>query len=394
MTIRRFVTSLAILQLLADSHTSHASNNPIDFQARGAEIIGLVRNHFFDPRASEVWAAKYSSYATRITDEGQFVRRTNEILAELKASHTGYYTRNEPQHAALAAIFGSAIGIEPKNTESIGADFTPDGFLRVVFAGGPASTAGLRRGDKVLKVNGADFHPVLAFRGKAGHKVVLTVQRHVDAAAMEIPVVPQLIHPKKEWLDAQKNGSRIIERNGKKIAYVPMFSCAGQEFEQLLRDQLRDRFQVGDSLIIDFRDGWGGCALDFVNLFTSVPAVMTMIGRDGQRNRIDTQWRKPVVILINGESRSGKEIVAYTVRKHKLGTLVGERTGGAVVAGRCFKLSDGSLLYLAVKDIEIDGERLEGRGIEPHVKVDAALPFANGSDPQLEKAIEIASRSQ
>jgi hypothetical protein len=39
---------------------------------------------------------------------------------------------------------------------------------------------------------------------------------------------------------------------------------------------------------------------------------------------------------------------------------VGERTAGAVLAGRCFLLSDRSLLYLAVAGIRGDGERLEG----------------------------------
>src|SRR5262249_35766159 len=146
------------------------------------------------------------------------------------------------------------------------------------------------------------------------------------------------------------------------------------------------------ALIIDFRNGWGGCNPDFVNLFDRTPAVLTMIGRDRQANRIDTQWRKSLFVLINSGSRSGKEVVAHTGKKHRLGTLIGQRTGGAVLGGRVFALPNDSLLYLAVADIEVDGQRLEGRGVEPDVVVVDALPFANGKDPQLERALELAGR--
>jgi carboxyl-terminal processing protease len=171
-----------------------------------------------------------------------------------------------------------------------------------------------------------------------------------------------------------------------------MFACSGEEFQQALRETIIDRLAEADALILDFRDGWGGCVTDFVNFLNPTPPVLTMIDRDGKRQRLDAQWRKPLFILINAGSRSGKEVVAYTVKKNKLGTLIGERTAGAVLGGRAFPLSDGALLYLAVKDADVGGERLEGQGVEPDVTVPDALPFANGADPQLEKALELASK--
>jgi carboxyl-terminal processing protease len=366
---------------------------PNNWTARGNEIVQFVREYFFDRALAEAWATKHADYAAKIQNEGHFVETTQRVLTELKASHTGYYPRFEPEHIGLSAIFGHALGISPTEFTSIGADFTPDRFARVVFAGGPAAKAGLRRGDRVLKGDDLDFHPVLSVATRRG-QVSLTVQRNAGGRTVYLLVTPRKIQPKQEWLEAMREGSRIIEQNGKKVAYVLMFSCAGEEFQHALRDLIGTRLQSADALILDFRDGWGGCNPDLVNLFNKTPSSLTVISRDGRREQMDSQWRKPLVILINGGTRSGKEVVAHSVRKHGLGTLVGERTAGAVLAGRCFKLSDGSLLYLAVKDIEVDGERLEGRGVEPHVKVDAALPFANGADPQLDKAIEIASRAR
>jgi carboxyl-terminal processing protease len=54
-------------------------------------------------------------------------------------------------------------------------------------------------------------------------------------------------------------------------------------------------------------------------------------------------------------------------------------------------LSDRSLLYLAVRDVEVEGVRLEGKGVEPDVVVRDRLPYAMGADPQLEKAIALAA---
>ena len=69
-------------------------------------------------------------------------------------------------------------------------------------------------------------------------------------------------------------------------------------------------------------------------------------------------------------------------------TVVGERTAGAVVAGQLFALPNGDLLYLAVRGVEVDGQVLEGRGVEPDIRVPMKLPYSAGRDPQLEEAIQ------
>ena len=129
---------------------------------------------------------------------------------------------------------------------------------------------------------------------------------------------------------------------------------------------------------------------DFLNFFNTAPPVMTLIDRQGERHGFDPQWRKPLFVLINGGTRSGKEMIAHAVRSRKLGTLIGTTTAGFVVGGKPYLLSDGSLLYLAVMDTLVDGERLEGIGVAPDIHVPDRLEFAAGADPQLERAIEAA----
>jgi carboxyl-terminal processing protease len=94
-------------------------------------------------------------------------------------------------------------------------------------------------------------------------------------------------------------------------------------------------------------------------------------------------------MLVNKGSRSGKEILAYGFKKYGIGKVVGTKTAGAVVGGSPFLLEDGNLLYLAVVDVLVDGERLEGKGVIPDIEVPSPLEYAQGKDPQLEKAVEV-----
>ena len=68
-------------------------------------------------------------------------------------------------------------------------------------------------------------------------------------------------------------------------------------------------------------------------------------------------------------------MIARTIQRHKLGTLVGTKTAGAVAAGQPFLLADGSLLILAVADVLADGEQLDGIGVTPDVEVLDKLPY-------------------
>ena len=120
---------------------------------------------------------------------------------------------------------------------------------------------------------------------------------------------------------------------------------------------------------------------------------MSFVGRDGREAFASFRWRRPVVVLVDEGTRSGKEVVAFGLQRQAV-PVVGTRTSGALLAARGFLLSDGSLLVLAVSDVRVEGERLEGRGVVPDLEVPFRLPYAAGRDPQLDAALEeLAQRS-
>jgi carboxyl-terminal processing protease len=102
------------------------------------------------------------------------------------------------------------------------------------------------------------------------------------------------------------------------------------------------------------------------------------------------KWRKPVVMLVNGGTRSGREVLAYGFKKYRIGEVIGTRTKGAVLAATAFLIGSG-LLLLAVEDVRVDGERLEGVGVAPTIEVRPGQASVGGHDPQLDRAVAVLS---
>ena len=77
----------------------------------------------------------------------------------------------------------------------------------------------------------------------------------------------------------------------------------------------------------------------------------------------------------------------------RLGELIGHRTEGAVLAATAFLIGDDGLLLLAVEDVLVDGQRLEGVGVTPTIEVPFDWRYAAGGDPQLDRAVQVLARS-
>lgn len=382
--------ALTSLLLLGVTCLTASASPPADFPILGREIVTLVKAQFYDSTLAERWAEENADYSAAVHDAASFRSETRRRLALLRASHTEYYTPDDPGYRDLLSIFEPVLHRSAEG-ESLGlavVERDEGWFVFRAFPGSPAEAAGLRRGDRIVSADGEPLGPVRSLRGK--RTVVLEVRSRRDGPLRTVSLAPRRVDPKQEWLEAQKAGSRIVERQGHRIGYVPIFACAGVPYEEALQDTLAKPLADAEALVIDLRGGWGGCNPDFVSLFDPAVPDLTSIDRDGKRSVSRSTWRRPLVVLIDGGSRSGKEVVARAFQRSRRAVLVGERTAGAVLAGRPFLLADGSLLFLAVQDVEVDGERLEGIGMTPDVPVAADLPYAEGRDPQLERALDVA----
>jgi carboxyl-terminal processing protease len=353
------------------------------------------------------WQAMKERFRPRAVNAASrpaFAAIVNEMLMTLKTSHTWYYVPEDTAYYQLLGVFewsdaykdeldavraslpGNRIGFV-----GIGVDtcITAQGlFVSAVFDGGPADLAGVLVGDRLIAVAGQPFHPIESFRTCDGQEVLLTVQRTEDGPSQDIKVVPRFLEGKTMFVDAMRDSARVVACGSFNVGYIHAWSYAGRQYQDLLEQNLfGGKLAAADALVLDLRDGWGGASTAFLNLFNRQVPVLVMQMRDGRRIVLDQQWRKPVVLVINERSRSGKEAFAYGFKKLGIGPVVGCRTAGAVVSGSLRFLPDSTVLYLAVGDVEVDGARLEGVGVEPTRVVERPIPFSQGRDPQLEAAL-------
>ena len=373
------------------------------------EVWQTVNDNFYDSKFNGVdWKAlkqKYESQVTKAHSKEEAANIINGMLAELKTSHTRFYTPEEPAYYQVLGIFAprnpdlqqqlkkifpqgkieySGIGIFTK-------DINGKTFISGVLDGSPAANAGLLAGDRIISVEGRPFKPVQSFEGKVGQNVKMKIERSLNTQ-QEITVTPKMLDATTMFLDAMQASTQIIEREGKKIGYVHIWSYAGDQYQEELESELfYGRLRAADALVLDLRDGWGGAPLSALNIYTAKGPSVTNIRRDGRRWTDIAHWNKPVVMIVNEGSRSAKEILAYGFQQYDIGPVVGTKTAGAVVAGSPFLMSDNSLLYVAVADVYVDGnKRIEGVGITPDVIVPFSPEYTQGADPQKQRAIEVA----
>jgi carboxyl-terminal processing protease len=380
-------------------------------QAAFDEVWEIVRDRFYDPRLHgldwQTMRARYRPQAVSARSREEMAVVVNAMLAELGASHTHYYTPEDPAYYQLADIFSDALhrrGLQrvfptgdvayPGIGVFTQADDQGRAFMTGVVEGAPAHQAGLLLGDEILSVDERPFRPVDSFRGKVGVSVSLSIRRKPAGEPMAISVVPTEIHPNAMFLRGLQASAHIVAAgNNARIGYVHVWSYAGQRYQSALEELIaKGPLREADALVWDLRDGWGGAVPQYLDLFNLRAPTMQVTGRNGETDMVDVKWRKPVAMLINGGTRSGKEVLAYGFKKYRLGELIGIRTEGAVLAATAFLIGDGGLLLLAVDDVLVDGERLEGVGVTPTIEVAFDPRYAAGRDPQLERAVQILSR--
>ena len=414
---RREVLALAAMAAFGACPASAATANETDEAGAGSnqadfdQVWELVRIRFYDPHLNGLdWQeqrARYRPEAASARSREDAAAVINEMLGKLDASHTHFYTPEDPAYYQLADIFAGALqrrGLEqvfPRGDVSypgIGvfaaADDLGRTFITGVIEGAPAHQAGVLLGDEILSADDRPFRPVDSFRGKVGGPVSLEVRRASGATPIAINVSPADLHPNEMFLRGLKDSARVIVSDKAKIGYVHVWSYASRRIQSALEDLMSEGpLKDADALVFDLRGGWGGAQPQYLDLFNPRSPTMQIKDRDGETGFVDVKWRKPVAMLINEGTRSGKEVLAYGFKQYRLGELVGHRTEGAVLAATAFLIGDDGLLLLAVEDVLVDGQRLEGVGVTPTIEVPFDSRYAAGGDPQLDRAVEVLARS-
>ncbi len=234
------------------------------------------------------------------------------------------------------------------------------------YENSPAQKAGLKAGDKILKINdksaqGKSVEDVSAvLKGQPGTSFKLLIEREGEANPLTFDILREKI-----TIDPVPYYGMI---EGSKFGYIKLNSftqTASAEVKHALLD-LKAKNALG-GLVLDLRDNGGGLlneAVNIVNLFVKKnELVVSTKGKLSDKNRsyqtsmepVDTNI--PLVVLVNGNSASASEIVAGALQDLDRAVIVGHRTYGKGLVQNVFPLSYNTQVKITVAKYYIPSGR-------------------------------------
>jgi carboxyl-terminal processing protease len=366
--------------------------DPKAYASAWKSVSDDITNRYYGRRTRkyemEKLLLKYEPLATAAKDDVEFESQVEDMIHEFGDSHFDLYTKADQ---GFYVMDGLSRGDQAAKAPEIGAWFrlTQGGYrVQMVLEGTEASKAGLRAGDLVLSADGAAFGPITSFVGKEGKPVKLTVER--DKVRFDKTVTPGSEPLMEMFLAATRDSARTIESRGKKLAYVHLWTQANDTFRRALETLVNNRFATTDGFILDLRDGFGGRPEGFADPFFR-PGNEIHWDYVGSTSTEHFGYVKPLVVLINGGSRSAKEILSFILKSSHRATLIGTTTAGNVLGTSPIRISDWAYLELPSVDVSIDGVRLEKNGVEPDIKVPDGFD-KDGKDVVIERAVQFLTR--
>lgn len=131
-----------------------------------------------------------------------------------------------------------------------------------------------------------------------------------------------------------------------------------------------------DRLIIDLRYNYGGNSDAVFGLLPSLVRQSFATNLDGYR-WIAPQpggYRGRIVVLVNSQTASGGEWLAYLLRRYADATIVGERTSGAELGTETATAPDGTeVRYSHVRIMELGRDSFQRVGLQPDIEVPLSL---------------------
>ena len=322
------------------------------------EVLRQVEKNYVEPqKAKDLVYGAIKGMVSSLDPHSSFMTKEeyNELMTETKGSFSG-------------------IGIEITVKDKVLTVVSP-------IEGTPAYLAGMKAGDKIIKVEGEStldmslMEAVKKIRGPEGSTVNLTVLREGEEKPLEFAITRGVIPLKSvRYFFLTPD-----------IAYVRVSNFQSNTAEDLTSalETLEMNGQM-KGLVLDMRNNPGGLlsqAIDVSELFLDSGIIVSTKGRTGSRD-IEARAHKnsrprtyPIIVLVNGGSASAAEIVAGALQDNKRALILGSRTFGKGSVQTILPLSDGSGLRLTTaRYYTPSGKSIQSSGITPDVEITFIAP--------------------
>ena len=354
----------------------------------------------------EVYASIITNYYENVNKDELINSAINGMMNYLGDDYTNYLDKESSK--ALAERLAGEY-------EGIGVQIIGENVIYEVFEDSPAMAAGIKKDDKIIKVNGTlvegkkTSEVATMIKSSVGGKVELVILR--DKEEIEINV-------ELKRLNIPSIAYEIIKENNKNVGYMYIETFSNTTASQVKKALTKMESDGIDSLILDLRGNTGGylaSAKDIANIFLEKGKVIYSLEDKNKKIEVksDTLEHKtyPVAVLINGGSASASEILAAALKESYGAILVGEKSYGKGKVQQTMDLDSGGMIkYTSAKWLTPNGVCIDKVGIKPDYEItpDYDLVPKNQDDEndwkkfedymkninenQLKKAIEVITK--
>ncbi len=330
------------------------------------------------------------------------------MIAALGDPYSSYLTSEEYRQSlqGLSGQFegiGADIATQATDGTQGCATLGPDCHLLIVdtLPESPAEHAGLKAGDLVLKADGVTLDGLTVdaardkIRGPKGTVVTLTIRRG-SGDPFEIAITRAIVQQ-----------TEIVSKvlGGGAVGYVRLIG-----FSDAAADQLSAAFAAHvkggrTKLILDLRGNPGGyvtaarkVASQFIAsgvIFWEQDATGTQTATQALGDGVATAPNLTIACLIDGGTASASEIVAGALQDSKRATLVGQQSFGKGTVQQWQELTGeaGAFKLTIARWLTPDKRWIHKTGLTPDVPVTLPNPVPTGTDPILDKGLEVLGAS-
>lgn len=299
-----------------------------------------------------------------------------------RAAVKGLVASLDPHSAFLDASAYDEMRINTAgNYSGVGIEIVVDDGRVIVVSpieGSPAARAGLLAGDVIIAVDGQDLSrqeldsAIARLRGLSGSRVGITVRRDGAAEPLEFDLQRSRVHVPTVRFAALPGGYGYLS-----VAQFTESTPADLDEALLGLDAEIAGPLLG--LVLDLRGNPGGVLESSVIIADKFLDKGVIVRADGRAPDArfamnatpgDVLNGAPLVVLVDGGSASGAEIVAGALRDHGRATLIGQRTFGKGSVQTVIPLREGQALKLTTSRYYTpSGASIHELGLEPDVVV-------------------------
>jgi carboxyl-terminal processing protease len=270
------------------------------------------------------------------------------------------------------------------NFGGIGARLSSDNqgnILLYPLPGSPALKAGVKDGDRLVKVDDLEITPQIsmetiqaAIRGPVNQKVNLTVASPPDYLTRQVSIQrAEFRLPSTTWNlapDQPHLGVLVINI---------IAASSPTELQTAIKDLQK---RGATHFVLDLRDNPGGLlnsGVEVAKLFLKDGIVIEQRNRDQDLETYRVEQAGPFInvplaVLVNHNSASAAEIIAGALQSHKRAIIIGTPTFGKNTIQLVFDLKDGASLHVTAAQWSIPGlpNFSSGVGLQPDILLDTS----------------------